>query len=772
MTTAATISEDPENNGQPLELADLHKQLQHLNKQLATQKADSSSTVDEIDLREYWNAIMRRKGVVFAALAVALIAALLITFLMTPIYRATLVLQIERETSKVLEYESLTPEEAVNTKDFYETQYEMLKSRNLARRVIDQLGLDTSDTFTEREGNSLITGFAPAVERLFGRGDTASEDAAEEETDIEELFLENLSIEPIKNSRLVRIHYHSPNPEEAAIVANTIGQSFINMTLERRYEASSYAKTFLEEQIKQVRANLEDSERRLVAYARERGIINIDDRLQILMQNLAENSTELTQAESLRMQAESDYQQMLAHGKHNTPEVLKSPVIQALKERKSELQAERQELLRTFTREYPTVQENQQQIQEMEQQIEQESSAIANSLKAQFFSYVDKEVKLKKKIAEIKDEILALQDRSTDFQSLKREVDTNRELYDGLLQRMKEVGVAAGVTNNNISVLDAAKVSREKYKPSLAINLAVALALGLFSGILLVFLFEVLDDTLKNSEDVEKRTDLPVLGVIPAINEQQLANADGDIGLLSFKDPKSALAEAYRTVRTTLFFSTSEGAPKILHFTSSSPGEGKTTSAISMAVTFSHAKSKVLLIDCDLRNPSLHQVFGLANTNGLTNYLAGKAKPIEIAQPTCVPDLFVVTSGPLPPNPVELLSTAKMIDFVNLGKERFDYVIIDGPPVIGLADTVVLSSLATATVFIVEAGGTRIGALEGSLKRLRSNNAKLIGCILTKQGQAGSGYGYGYGYNYDYHYSYSYGGGGDTNPALSNRNVS
>lgn len=230
-----------------------------------------------------------------------------------------------------------------------------------------------------------------------------------------------------------------------------------------------------------------------------------------------------------------------------------------------------------------------------------------------------------------------------------------------------------------------------------------------------------------------------------------------DVPLLAFRDPKSALAESYRSLRTSLIFATSEGAPKIMHFTSSNASEGKTTSATSTAVTFAQTGSKVLLIDGDLRNPSLHKVFLLPNATGLTNYLAGDTKPLDIAQPTAVTRLFAITSGPLPPNPVELLSSGKMLDLLSLASERFDYVILDGPPVLGLADALVLANLATATLFVVQAGGTRSGALDISIKRLRTANAALIGAILVKSGKAGSGYGYGY----DYHYSYTYGGGSD-----------
>jgi len=247
----------------------------------------------------------------------------------------------------------------------------------------------------------------------------------------------------------------------------------------------------------------------------------------------------------------------------------------------------------------------------------------------------------------------------------------------------------------------------------------------------------------------------PVLGVIPMVSMRDHGIAQEDVPLLAAKDPKSPLAEAVRSLRTSLVFSTAEGAPKILHLTSAGPGEGKTTAATSIAITFAQAGSKVLLIDADLRAPSLHRIFSLPNVLGLTNHLAGDTKPAEIAQPTQVTRLFAVTSGPLPPNPVELLSSAKMLDFLSLASERFDYIVLDGPPVIGLADALVLANLARGTIFVVDSGRTRYGALEGAVKRLRAANATILGAVIDRLSRPS--HGYGYGYSYDYQYTYSYG---------------
>ena len=411
---------------------------------------------DVIDLREYWRVLMRRRGTILTVGAIAVVAALIATFITTPIYRASVLLQIEKESSKVVEFESVTPENVGDMKDFYQTQYELLQSRTLARRVVDQLGLRSSDTFVPEEEGSFLKDLKQQVSGWMSP--EAPGGAVEDQgPDIETLFLDHLTVAPVKNSRLVRVSFDSPDPEEAAAIANSLAENYVNTTLERRYDAASYAKTFLEERIELARANLEDSERRLIDYAREREIINLDDKLDILMTRLKEMSSQQVAAEAQRISAEADYQQMSKEGSGRTTEVLESPVIQKLKDRQAELEAEYQEQLKVFKPGYPKMQQIAQQVADIKRTIGEESATIGSATRATYEAKLNQEAKLAATINTIKSEILALQDRSTDYQTMKREVDTNRELYDGLLQRMKEVGVVAGIGTNNISVVDAGR---------------------------------------------------------------------------------------------------------------------------------------------------------------------------------------------------------------------------------------------------------------------------------------------------------------------------
>ena len=768
----------------PQSNADRDRALELLARQLELSRMDDLSTEgnrgleddSDIDVRRYLAILLRRKWTILGVVALAAVLALVQTFRTTPIYRSSLLLQIEPQGDQFLQYQdNVSLGESAWDYNYYETQYALLRSSSLARRVIDQLGLEASaavkpapaddDSAQEKGDGSFFATLKTSIVKLFSESghstdDSASASSESEKPNLEGALLANLTVAPLPQSRLVRIHYDSPNPREAAAVANAVADNFVNMTLERRYNATGYAKKFLDERIQQVRANLEDSERRLVDYAREREIVDFDDRLGNLRDTFNALNSALIQAQTERIEAEAVYAQSQKTHSSNL-RVLDNPTIQTLKARKGELELTYQDNLKVYKPGYSKMRQLQSQIAELDEQIQNEIAAVSQTVdaatRADYAAKVDEEAKLQARVREVKSEILDLQNRSTDYQVLKREVVTNRELYDGLLQRMKEVGVVAGLTTNNISIVDRAEVPTAPYKPNLRANVSRALMIGLLIGVLLAFSLEYLDDTVKTSQDVENRGRMPVLGTIPVASAKQHGIREEEMPLLAATDPKSPLAEAVRSLRTSLVFSTTEGAPKVLHVTSAGPGEGKTTAATNVAIAFAQAGGKVLLIDADLRSPSLHRAFSLANDLGLTNYLAGDTPPADIAQPTQVVRLFTITSGPLPPNPVELLSSAKMLDLLSVAGERFDLVVIDGPPVIGLADALVLASLANGTMFVVEAGATRYGALEGAVKRLRGANATLVGAVLTKFGRRGKGY--GYGYSYDYHYTYSYGVG-------------
>jgi succinoglycan biosynthesis transport protein ExoP len=706
---------------------------------------------DAIDLRAYWAVVMRRKWTVATFFAIVVTAVMTATYLTTPVYRATTTLQIDAEEMKIVQFEGVTTggQTGWDSTEYLRTQQEVMKSRATAERVVNELNLTEHPAFNRPPEPSLAETLLPWLKEKAAPADAplSSEQMAARTRGIVGAVQGGLSIEPVSNSRLLRVNFDSPDAKLAAEVANAMARVFINQNLARRLDATSYAKTFLQDRLQQVQAKLEESEKALVAFARQEELVKIGDANAVDTQALQGFSTALTQAQQERIRAESLYNSVKGPAIYGLPEVLDNKTIQGLKERKAKLEAEYQEGLKVYKPGYPKMELIAGQIAEIDALVEAEVQNVRSVIKARYLAAQELENALTAKLKESRQSILGEQDRSIQYNILKREVDTNRQLYEGLLQRLKEVGVAGGVGTNNISVVDRAEVPGYPFTPNPRRNLLIAIFLGLFGGVGLAFLFEHLDDTIKQSDEVEQQLGLPVLGLIPhtrAESDRKLYQENLDV--------RSHFAEAYRSLRTALQFSTAEGMPRVLMVTSASMGEGKSTTALSLAMQVAQMGKTVLLIDGDLRKASLHATLELPNELGLTHYLAGDAKPVDITQGTEVPNLFVITSGPLPPNPAELVSSTKMVSLLSLAAEKFDQVIIDGPPVLGLADAPLLGSIADATVMVVESGSTRRDFARGAIKRLLGTRTHLLGGVLTKVQARGQSYDY-----YSSHY-YQYGG--------------
>ncbi|WP_047549736.1 GumC family protein [Methylotenera sp. G11] len=746
------IPSDPESSHRALIEQTVHRMLSTHVLQPAPAAAVEDEDDDTLDLREYWRIIVKRKWTVIGFFIIVLVAVATATLLMTPIYRATSVLQIEREAAKVVEFKDAAQTETAGDRDFYQTQYELLKSRTLAERVVEKMRPALEREYSEDLTLAKESGSAGASGKQSRIDQQQAELLKQEERVKRQLVtvvMNGLTVEPIRNSRLVKLSFDSPSATLAADVTNAVTENFIAVNLERRFDANAYAKNFLEQRIKQVKSKLEETERAQVEFARDKEIFTTDkDGGTTSAQNLQEFNAALSKAQQERIKSESAYRQIQASKSGQLPQGLENELIQQLKENKAKLEAEYQNNLKQFKPGYPKMQELAAQIAEVKMQVATETENARNSVIATYEAAKVQENLLKEMLASSKNEMLDLQTRSIQYNIIKREADTNRQLYDGLLQRLKEVSVAGGVGTNNISVVDHAQVPNKMFKPVLKLNLAIAVILGLVGGIGLALFFEYLDDTFKQASEVERLLGIPVLGLIP---ESAELNNKTNVVQLMVEDGRSALAEAYRSVRTALQFATAHGAPKLMGVTSTNMGEGKSTSALSIAIQFAQSGQRVLLIDADLRNPSLHRVLGAENTQGLSNCLAGKLQPFEVTLNTTVNNLFAITTGPLPPNPAELLSGKKMQMLLELAAERFDHIIIDSPPILGLADALVIANLVEGMLVVVESGKTRRAAAQASIKRLLSVRAKPLGCLLTKMsGQA-------HGYGYEYYYGEGYG---------------
>lgn len=695
-------------------------------------------------LIHYLRVLLQRKWTVLGAVVASLIAGVAVTLTTTPQYQAVTIIEISREASQVVDIKGVEPRDAAFDQEFYETQYGLLKSRSLAESVARALKIDSDPAFFAMYHIKTTTRDGRPVEQA------KKLDAAAQ------TLINNLVIKPARLSRLVEIRYSSPDPQFSQRVANTWADQFVKSNLERRFNATSYARDFLEKRLEQTRAKLEQSERDLVAYAGREGIVTIggetragDGESQPAMQSLAAQeissiNQELARATSDRIIAEEQYRQ--AQGGSAVQQETTSATIGALRARRSEVAADLAKLTAQFQPNYPPAAALKAQLEDIDRSLIRETARVRGAMASTYREALGREQRLEARVAQLKGTMLDLRRRSIQYNIIQRDVDTSRALYEGLLQRYKEVGIAGGVGTNNVSVVDRAKAPGAPYRPRPLINLSLALLAGLLLGAVLAFLLDQIDEGFTSPDAVEPRLGVPVLGASPLT---------AGLGLEELEDPKSHLSEAYATVRTSLSFSTNAGVPRTVAVTSTRPSEGKTTSALALALALARVGKKVLLIDADMRSPSIHYLLDLSNKRGFSSILAGDTSLGDIIQ-QCGP-IAVITAGPNPPNPAELLAGPELNGFLDSALEVYDHVIFDCPPVMGLADAPLVANRANGVVFVIESRKTRARFAGAALERLRQAHAHILGAILTKYDPKQSALGYSYESHYGYGYGYDYG---------------
>jgi len=700
-------------------------------------------------LREHIRIFYKRKWLIFVIAATVLMIGTARTLMTIPLYTSTIRLQIDRNVAKIVDGGSLTPVEGTDM-EFLRTQYELLQSRSLAERVASAAKLADDPSFFRRRQFSIIAAIKSLVAPKRENAAVSTRNLIDAAAGIVQ---QNLAVKPVAGSRLVDLSYSDPNPARSQRIASAYADAFIASNLDKRFEANAYAKTFLEDQIKQLKLRLEKSEKAMIDFAEKKKIVTVNQNSSIAEADLDSANAALSTVTSERIRNEQLWRQVENSDAISLPQFLSNEVIDGLRAKRNELVANYQEKLETFKPGYPAMIQISNKIAEVDKQLAAEVKTIRASLHGAYESSLGQENQLKSRVEKLRNEVLDVQKRSIEYNILKREVDTNRDLYNGLLQRFKEVDVAGGAGSNNIFIVDKANLPGAPSSPRLLSSMLIFLLLGSGSGLGFAYLLEKLDDVIDSIEEAERIGGLATLGIIPFVKSQSAVELELD-------DGRSALSEAYRSLCTSLQFATTRGMPKSLLVTSADASEGKSITSLAITQHFARLGLKVLLIDADMRSPSLHKLLRADNAIGLSSYLVGTCTPPEAIQKTEIPNLAFLPSGPLPPNAADLLSTSRLTSLISLSLEVFDLVIIDGPPVLGLADAPLLSNAAEATVFVIGAGIARIGSVRGALKRLNIAKSPLIGSVVTRfdAKRAGYGYGrYGYGYAYGYGYGLSYG---------------
>ena len=665
------------------------------------------------------------RWLILGAIGLGLLAAIILTLLTTPIYRSWVTLEVNPPTVEIMdEQQRDRSSTGVNSWDYVATQVGLLSSRSIAERAAQDLNLANNKDFSESGGDA-STRLKAATDKVAG----------------------GLNVEVPEEGQLIKFSFDAESPQLSATIANQLAESFINSNLQRRFEASAYARKFLERQIAKTRADLEKSERQLVAYAQAQGIINTGsgeagssptDANSIQGESLIALNRALADAIARRVAAEGAYRSGLAVGA--TADVTAS--AQSLRQTKATLESEYQDKRTLMKPDHPDMLSLRSRIEELDRQIARETSQASagrtNTLLAEYRGALAAERALQGRVAVLKGSVLDLRGRSIQYTILQREVDTNRSLYDALLQRYKEVGVAGGVGTSPVSIVDRANPPTVPYKPNLLLNLLLGLGCGLAVGLASAIALEYLYDTIKTRDDVRQKLGLACLGAIPKTVGQ-------DSFIEELKDPRSVVSEAYSAVVASLRFSTEDGLPKTVVVTSTRSGEGKSSSALAVAQNFARRGASVLLIDSDLRKPAFKAA---SDKIGLTRLLTDEeaaARSHIVA--TQFSDLWLMPSGPLPPNPADLLSTGRFHEILAEVNSHFDIVIIDAPPVVGLADSLLLASVSGHALFVVESGKTRTNAAVEALRMLGGTGVHVLGATLTKSKEDMGGYGYrGYGY--------------------------
>jgi capsular exopolysaccharide synthesis family protein len=710
-----------------------------------------SEVTDSIDLQAYWRTIVRRRWLIIPFFLAVVLVTGIITLRQTRIYDATCTIIIDLSAPKVLDTNSV--QEVVESgsgsfwysKEFYETQYKVLTSRTVAQRVVDKLQLGQNLKFL-----GLDEVQDPAeLEKWKAKADPVT------------ILLRNLKLAPVKDSRIVRLTYEDPDPQFAAQVANTLAESYIAENLSVKTVTTQNASEWLETQLADLERKLDLSSKALFEFKKSHDIVATtwEDRQSMVTQRLTQINDALTRARVRRaeLQARNDaiaaasasLDQAGADVEALQP-VATSVAIQTMKLRYVETRADCADLRSRYGDDHPRLQACEKKLAETRQGMRDEIKTALNASRQEFLEVIKTERNLLGLLTETKTDAFGLNQYERDYLELKRGYDNNQRLYELVLKRLKDTGVSGMLQVSNVRILDRARPASRPVRPDLLRNLALAILIGLLGGVGLAFGAEALDTSITNQQQIEERLGLTFLGIIPSIEKAKDGTAQD---LMVHTQPKSAVAECLRAVRTNLLFMSPEKPLKTIMITSPGPQEGKTTTAISLAVTMAASGNRVLLVDADMRRPRVHRAFGLPNQAGLSSLILGEGTLATLAQPTPVEHLFVLPCGPVPPNPAELLHTAAFQRILAEMAGSYDRVIIDSPPIGVVADAVVMATHMDGTLMVLKAGQTSRDVARQAVRQLTDVKAPLFGAVLNDLDLTDQKYGqYAYYYRYGYYY--------------------
>ena len=711
------------------------------------------------DLLAWWKIIRKRRWTVLTAFSVVFVTVLIGSIEEKPVYRAKALIEIDKENPSVANPQELFLLDEVSDA-YLETQYKVLASDDLAERVIHQLGLDRQAEFLPSpRAWPWSASAAPAPSSPPPQNSATAPVLAIKETVLTR-FQNRSDIRPIRRSRAVELRFDSEDPELAARTVNAVAENYIQKNLEARWDAAQKASEWLSQQLRDLKAKLEKSEGDLQNYAADNGLLYLEtnkgDAESIVNQSVREVQEELTQAQADRMAKESVFRLVQSGEYSSLPGVVDNKLLQDLTFRLADLQRQHAQLATTFTEDYPKVKETQGQIAEIQTSLERERRRAAEKISNDYFAALRREQLVRKAFAEKQAEANQIAEKSVQYGILSRDVDTNKGLYEGLLERLKEAGVSAGLKASNIRIVDPGTVPYKPIAPNYPLNLGLAVFLGLGLGVGMAFLKEHLDQTIRYSEDVFHFLGVPVLGFVPTMGARNgrkykgIAPADrelifGSVGsrtgaggaLVEDHPPSdlgihkgSAFSEAFRELRTSVLLSASGRFANSILVTSSQPGEGKTTVAVNLAFSLAQLGKPVLLVDADMRRPSIQKYFPQKGSH-LSSYLGGQGAWQQMVYPTQISRLYVLHSGPVPENPSELLSSDRMRALLQESMATYRFVILDSPPLLSRADSRILGSIVSATILVVKGGETPRQVVQYAESQARSVGTNLIGVVLN-----------------------------------------